>query len=802
MLSSVWEDVRYAGRLLARQPGFSVAAVILLALGIGANSAIFSLVDSVLLRPLPYKDLDRLYYLQVRDLTKGRPPALLSLPEFLDYESQARSFSSMAGLLHQPVTLTRGPDPVTVMSVFVSKNYLDTLGIKLMLGRPFLPEEYLPKKNQAVILTFGLWRSRFGGDPGVIGQTVRLDSELHVITGVLPELKGEAANVDLYLPMPYTRELLASRDRTMTVMVKLDSRASEQQAGHEIRAISRRQAEIHPETNAGLEAYLIPAMTDARGGATQSLGVLGVAVGLVLLICCANLASLLLVRASGRMREIAIRSAMGASQGRIFRQMITESVMLSMTGGCLGLLIAWWCVGAVKQWGLLRMPRLSDAAVNGNVLIFTFLLSVAAGVLFGSAPALQALSISLSRTLGEESRGSSGGTHRSVTRSLLVIFEVSLSVILLVAAGLLLRTYAGLVSIDTGFQPQRVLCMRTIMPTAKYESVDERSLFVRRVIQRLESLPGVTSAGGSGILPLSPANWAVDFSIEGRSHGGGISETAHYNSITPRFFETIGARMVRGRAFTDADDLTTQPVIIISESMASNHFPGEDPIGRMVRFELRQETTQARIVGVVRDISLRRLDEKPRAMIYQPYAQRTWSWLFFVARTNGDPSTLESASRRAIYETDSEVPVDRIVPMMRLVKRVMAQQELAMVLLTSFSALALVLAVVGLYGVMAMSVSQRGREIGIRMALGAHGTSILGLILKQGLGLTLAGLAAGLAVAPIATQALRQMLYGVKPLDAVTFAAVAVLLFVTSVAACVVPALRASRVDPGKALRE
>ncbi len=801
MLSSLWEDIRFAARLLARQPGFSASAVLLLALGIGANSAIFSLVDSVLLRPLPYKDLDRIYFLQVRDLVRGRPPAYFSAPEFLEYQGHVNSFAHMAGLLHQSVTLARGGAPVTVLGAFMTRDYLDTIGVPLILGRPFLPEEYDPRKNQATILSESLWRSQFGADPAVVGQTVRLDNEVHLIVGVFPELRGQVHVADLYLPIPYTPDLIARRDtRTMTVLAKLRDGATPAQASEELRAVSRRLAEAYPESNGGLEAYLIPAMNEVRGDAAEPLGVLAVAVGLVLLISCANLASLLLVRASGRMREIAIRSALGASQGRIFRQMITESVLLSMIGGVVGLCLAWWCISAVKQWGALKLPRVEGASVNGAVLLFTFLLSIAAGVLFGTAPAWQVLRLSLARTLGEESRGSSGALRRSLTRSLLVVSEVALSAILLVAAGLLLRTYVGLISLDPGFQANNVLCMRTILPSAKYETDESRAHLIRKVVQSLGRIPGVTSAAGAAILPMFPANWLVDFTIADGQNAP--PESANYNSITPQYFETIGARIIRGRGFTEADNEQTPPVVIVSESLAKRYFPNQDPVGRNITMRVRQETTTARVVGIARDIALRRLDEKPRAAIYQPHAQRPWPFFFFVVKTTGDPMSVAKTARQVIFDIDPEVPVDRLQPMSALVRRVMAQRELALVLLTGFSALALVLATVGLYSVLTVAVAQRAREIGIRMALGANGGAILRMVLIQGLGLTAAGLAAGLITAPLATQALRQMLFGVKPIDPATFGGVAALMFVTSAIACVVPARRASRVDPGKALRE
>lgn len=802
MMTSLWEDLRYAARLLARQPGFTAAAVLLLALGIGANGAIFSLVDSVLLKPLPYRDLDRLHYVWMRDTVHGGPPALLSVPELIDFEGQARSLSHFAGLHRQAVTVTLGAESFRVSGAFASKTYFDTLGVQVARGRPFLPEEYEPGHNQAVLLTEAFWRSRLGADSSVVGRTLRIDSEIHTIVGILPAMEGETRGADLYLPLPFTPQLLAARDgRTVTVVARLAPGATREQAQAELHAASLRIAAAHPDSNAGFEAVLEPVMEDVRQSAGQPLAVLAAAVGVVLLITCANLAGLLLVRASGRRKEIAIRTALGASQGRIFRQMITESVLLSLLGGAAGIAVAGWGVRAIKSWGVLALPRLELATVGVRVLLFTALVSLAAGILFGSAPALQALRLNLSSALNEESRGSSGGRGRSLTRSLLVVAEVALSVILLVAAGLLLRTYAGLTRLDLGFEPDRVLTMRVVLPSARYSGDTARSLFIRRVVSRLSTLPGVAAAGGASVLPLTPGDWRCQFVIDGS--GAASPETATYNAVDPGYFDSIGARIIAGRLFSAADTADSQPVIIVSQAFAARYFPGQNAVGRSLTLNLVNRSDRATIVGVVRNMAIRAPDEAPPAVLYQPHAQRPWPAFTFTIRSAGaDPSSLAGTARGVVREIDSEVPVDRVQPLSSVVARVLSGRQLAMVLLTAFAALAVLLAAVGIYGVLAVAVAHRSREFGIRMALGACPSDVLSLVFKEGLGLTAAGLLGGLAAAPLATYALRQMLYGVTFLDPITFAAVAALILVISAAACLIPARRAARTDPACALRE
>jgi putative ABC transport system permease protein len=801
-MSSITEDIRYSLRLLGRQPRFTAAAVLLLAMGIGANSAIFSVVDTVLLKPLPYQDPDRLYNVWTRNQAKNRPQSWFSPPEFRDYAERVRSYSHFTAHMPYQVTLTGSGEPSRVRALLISPGYFEMLGVAPSMGRGFVQEEFVSGRDQVAVLTESYWKDRFGADPGVIGKTIRLDEKLHVVAGILPELKGESRLVDVYLPLAFDADTGSIRkSRFLTVMARLKDGVSEQQASEELRAAAAGIASDHPESNAGWDAYLSPAVKEAQGEARQPLVVLSFAVGLVLLVTCANLANLLLVRSAGRQKEIAIRSSMGASQWRVFRQMITESVTLALCGGAAGLLVAWGVIRAIAKWGPDQLPRVQQATVDLNVLAFTFAVSLLAGVLFGMVPAWQVLRLNLAVSLREESRGSSGSSRKSLARSLLVVTEVACSVILLVGAGLLLRTFVALSNIDTGFRADHVLTLRTTLPSGKYADDPSRALYVQRVLERLSATPGVVAAGCTTALPMMQVNWMSEFTIEGKVEDNGQKESASYNAVSPGYFDALGARLKRGRVFAQTDTADAPPVVLISEALEKKHFSGEDPIGRYLNMHIGKFSSRAQVVGVVHDIAQLRPDEAPRVLIYQPHAQRPWPFLAFAVRTSGEPAAMAGVVRRAFFEVDPDLPVERVMSMLQLEERVLAQQRLALVLLMIFGGLAVVLATVGLYGVLAVAVAQRGREIGIRMAMGATSGDILKLVMTQGMGLTLAGLLGGMVAAPLASTAMKQMLFGVKPLDPVTFAGVALVVLLASAAACVFPARRAASVDPGTALR-
>lgn len=802
-MRSLFDDLRYSLRLLFRQPGFTTAAVLLLALGIGVNSAIFSVVDSVLLHPLSYFRPDRLYTVWTKNEARNRPQGAFSPPEFQEYARRQTNFSHFAAYMNYPATLTGRGEPVRVTTRLVSLGYLEMLGITPFLGRGFADEEYQLGRNQVALLSEDFWKERFGGDPSIVGKVLRLDNELHVVAGILPRIKGEGRTVDMYLPLALSPEAAASWDSAfLYVTGRLRDGVSSEQGLSELRSIGGAIAAEHPDTNKGTEPFLIAAEREAQGEARQPLLVIMAAVGLVLLVTCSNVANLLLVRASARHREIAIRSAMGASQPRVFRQMITESITLALLGGAVGLAVAWACVRMIGLWGGTLMPTLGRSHVNWLVVGYTFVISGVAGVLFGAIPAWQVLRLNLADTLRDETRGSSGGVRKGLARSLLVVSEVALSVILLVGAGLLLRTFVEISRIDIGFRMDHVLTLRTTLAEAAYPNDAARAQYVRRILERLQRVPGVEAAGVTSALPMMGVNWLADYTVAGRPAEVGARESATYAAITPKYLDSLGARMVSGRPLAETDTATAPPVVLVSEALAKRTFPGEDAVGKFLNMRVGRFKDHPQIVGVVRHMAHLKPDEPPRAVIYQPHAQRPWPFLAFAIRTAGEPMAMEGAIRRAFFEVDAELPVERVQPLEALLDRVLAQKRLALVLLMVFSVLAVVLAAVGLFGVLAVAVAQRSREMGIRMALGASGTDILKLVFTQGLGLTVAGIVAGLAAAPLASMVMRQMLYGVQPLDPLTFAAVALLVLAASSAACLFPAMRASKVDPGLALRE
>ena len=798
-MTSLIEDIRYALRLLARQPTFTVSAILLLALGIGVNSAIFSVVDSVLLRPLPYPNPESLYNIWTRNLPRKIPQNAVSAPEFMEYAANAKAFSHFAASFKLTATLTGRGRPTRVSVMEVSRGHLEMFGMSPALGRGFAADEFQLGRDHVVLLTENYWKTQFGGSPTILGETMRLDDELYVVAGVLPAAKGEIRGIDLYRPLTFPASVLTAWDsRFLYVTSRLRESVTQQQAASELTSIAERLAREHPESNTGYEAFLVPAVRDAQGDSREPLIVLSAAVGLVLLVTCSNLANLLLLRSAARHREMAIRSTMGASQARVFLQMITESLVLALMGGAAGLVVAWWSLRAIAQFGPANMPRLQDATVDYTVLGFTFCVSLLAGLLFGVVPAWQALRLNLATTLRDESRGSSGGIRKNRFRSLFVISEVAISVILLICAGLLFRTFAAISQIDTGFQPARVLTLRTTLPEARYSTPEARAAYVRKAIRQLESTPGVLSAGSTTALPMMQVNWRANFTVDGQA---GPRENATYNAISPNYLQAIGAVLTKGRSLIEADSADSDSVILISQALERRYFASQDPIGQYLKMQVGALTYRARIVGVVHDIAQLRPDEAPRVTIYQPHAQCPWPFLAFAVRTAGDSASMIEPLRRAFVEVDGNLPMERIQPLGQLLDRVLAQRRLSMVLLMIFSGLAVVLAAIGLYGVLAVAVAQRSREIGIRMALGAESEDILRLVLTHGLGLTAAGLGAGLAAAPLAGFAMKQMLYGVEPLDPMTYAAAAVVILVAALAASIHPARRAAKLDPATSLR-
>lgn len=802
MVSGLWEDVRYGFRQLAKHPLFTSVALLLLALGIGANTAIFSLVDSVLLRPLPYPEPEQLYFVRVRDLTGQQPASVPNLAEYLRLENGISSAEAVGALLGQPFNLRWKGRAALLFGGFVSPGYFRALGVKLLAGREFFPDEYQSGRNQAVYFTERFWRKWFGGDRSLIGQTVELERETHVVAGILPTFPGEFQSPDAVVPLPITREILEAYDRrSMIVAVRLKKGVKKEQADEEIRAIYRRLAEEIPQSSRNKEGYLVEGVRFFRGNVESPLAALSLAVGLVLLLACANLAGLLLARSVSRLREIAIRAALGASQWRIFRQIITESLLLALCGGAAGIAVAAWAIRFFRSWPRLRLPRIDQAELNWHALLFALAVSVAAGLLFGSAPAWSALRVRIAPALNEESRGSSGGPSRSWLRRVLIGAEVALCAVLLVGSGLLWRTYQRLSSVDMGFRPEGVLLLRIMMPTAAYPTDEARAAVQREVLERLRALPGVVHAGITAYPPLSTVDWPCRFRIPGHENAGEMQPSS-YNTISPGYLAAIGAKIVEGRDFSEADTLSSPRVLLISETFRRRYFPGENPIGRRMEYELLGERSEGVVIGVVSDVAFDRPDNVHRPVLYESYMQRPWPFPVFTVKAAGPLQQVSGMMTKTISEVARDVAVDQPSELKTRFERATGQQAAALMLFGVFAAVAVLLSAVGLYGVLALAVTQRKREIGVRMAFGATPAAIRAMILRHGLMLALTGVAAGLAAAPFAGMTLERMLYGVRWFDASVYAGVAALLAAVSLAAAAVPALRAASLDPAEALRE
>jgi putative ABC transport system permease protein len=792
---------RLSLRLLAKQPAFTATAILMLALGIGANSAMFSLVNGVLLRQLPYGDPQALFFLWNRNPGRQQPKAALSATEFLEFARNKHGLERISATFRYTATAKIQGVPQRVYTMMATPEYFHTIGVQPAMGRGFVAEEGLPGKDRSLVLGDACWRKRFGADASILGKSLTVEGAAHTVVGIMPPMAGDFQGAEMYLPLAFTEAHKESREgRFLTVIGRVRRGWTAKQAEESLRPVSAQLAQLDPVHQRGWEVWLTPVLSEVTSEARQPLFLLSAAVGLVLLIACANLASLLTVRASARRREVAVRAALGASRLQVAGQLIAESVTLALLGGMAGLAAAALLVKAVAGAAWVDLPRLDAVGIDPTAFAYTFGLSLFAALLFGAAPAWQTARVNIADVIREEARGGSGSIKRSRFRSVMVAGEVALTVVLLVAAGLLLRTFGNLGRIDPGFRAEGVLTFRTTLPQASYPEYPRRVAYVNGVLERIRSLPGVEAAGVTTALPMMGLNWRASVKVDGREPGG-PEETVSYNAITHGYLEAISARLVRGRFFTAADTLGSPPVVVVSEEFARLHFPGEDPVGRTVRMKVSKFESTPQIVGVVGNIRHLRPDEPPRAAVYQPHAQQPWQFLAFAVKTRGAPAGEAAAVRRVMLEVDPELPADSTMSLERLAESALARQKLALYLLSGFALLAVVLAAAGLYGVLAVAVAQRTHEIGIRMAVGATAGDALRLVLRQALVLTLCGIGAGLALAPLATRGMSSLLYGVTPHDPLTYAYAGAALIVVALAACLLPALRASRVDPAVALR-
>ncbi len=790
-------DLRYTFRTLIKTPGFTAVAILTLALGIGANTAIFSVVNAVLLRPLPYQEPGQLIRLWQSRRLPPAPHGPVSPPAFADWRRENHSFERLAAFCGGHANLTGDAEPARLESLRVSADFFAALRVTPQFGRAFLPGEDRAGAGRVAVLSDALWRRRFAADPKAVGRTLTLDNESYAVVGVLPAQFRFAGDAQVFLPLTFNGDEGANRGaHFLSVVGRLKPGVSLAQASTELTALAGRLGQEYAEDK-DWSVALLPMQEEVVGAMRTPLFILLGAVAFVLLIACANVANLLLTKASARQKEIAIRAALGANRTRIIRQLLVESVTLSLGGGVLGWLFAYWGLDLLRYVAADHLPRAQEVGLDARVLGFTLLVSALTGIVFGLAPAWQAARLDMNERLKEGGRGAAS-ERRNHTRGLLVISEVALSLVLLIGAGLLLKSLASLRAVDPGFRPGNVLTLQLSLPETRYARNEQRGAFVAEAVRRLEALPGVRAAGAASSLPLSGGMNSYSFEIEGGGAPAGEHLSAEQDSVTPNYFAALGMTLVRGRLFTAQDRASAQPVVVINETVARRFFPNQDPLGRRITIA---GPDPGAIVGIVRDVKQYALDRESPPHIYSPQSQKPDTDVTLFVRADGPPMNLASAARAAILGVDHDQPVSEVQPLERVLNDSVAQRRLTLWLLGAFALVALLLAAVGIYGVVAYSVARRTPEIGIRLALGAQRSDVLAMVFKQGMALTLIGIALGLAGAFALTRFLSTLLFGVAAADPATFALVSLALAVVASLACLIPARRATKVDPLAALR-
>src|SRR5215207_3613719 len=805
LLGTVWQDMRYGARTLVKSPAFTVVAVLSLALGIGANTAIFSVVNGVLLRPLPYPESGRVvavWHTPPQESFPGMKRFSVSPANYLDWKEQSRAFEQMAVYGYAGLSLSAGGDPVPVTGAAVSSDFFSVLRTQASKGRTFSPEEEQQGREQVVVLGHGLWQRAFGADPNVIGRAVTLNSRPYNVVGVMPTGFEFPAEAELWVPLAWDAAERQTRSiHDYLVIARLKPGASLEQARAEMNTISSRLEQQYPEENKGWGAVVIPLKEDLVGDVRPALLVLFGAVGFVLLIACANVANLMLARGANRRKEIALRIALGATRGRIVRQLLCESVLLSVVGGVLGLLLAGWGGQLLVRLSAGSLPNSAEVGVDAWALGFTLLVSLAAGVLAGVAPALQFSKHELSETL-KQGTGRGGGSVKQRTRKALVVCEVALSLILLVGAGLMIRSFWKLQNVNPAVATGNTLTMSVLLPSTRYPEPRQQLDFHDRVLEQLRALPGVVSVGSTTTVPLTGGGSKQPFTVEGRP-APPVSEQplAQTRYVSPDYFRAMGIPLKQGRAFEDRDREGSPQVVIISEAMARRFWPGENPVGQRLTASFHLQQGPREVVGVVGDVKSRGLDDDAAATMYLPFRQAPRPWITFVARTASDPQGFVQPVSKAVYAVDREQALSSVRTMEQVLAESLSGRRFNMTLLMTFAGLALALAAVGVYGVMNYSVMLRRRELGIRIALGARALDVLRLVLGQGLALTLTGVGVGMAGAYALTRLMESLLYGVTATDFLTYGSVSGVIILVGLLASFLPARRATKVDPMIALR-
>ncbi|MGH9850656.1 MAG: ABC transporter permease [Blastocatellia bacterium] len=817
-MQTLWQDLRYGARMLFKNPGFTLIAVLTLALGIGANTAIFSVVNGVLLRPLAYHEPEKIVTL----LHNGRQP--VSPANFLDFQANSQSFAQMAAAEAWGGTLTVADRAEAVSGLRMGAGLFELLGEQPLVGRALQAEDYQPGKDRVLVLSHKLWQRAFGGDPKIIGQQVMLSGESYTVVGVMPAQfqfpPFWATRAEMWRPLELSARATNRRGSSLRVFARLKPGVTLQQAQSEVDAMNKRLALAYPEANTGLNLLVDPLNEKVVGNVRLALMVLSGAVGFVLLIACANVACLLLARAAARQKETAVRVALGASRWRIIRLLLTESLLLSLSGAAIGILLAVWGVdwlttllaGNSSSFSV-RLPRLGEIKIDAMALGFTLAVSFVTSLLFGLAPALTASKPDLNQTLKESGRGTGGGRRR--LRETLVVAELALALVTLIGAGLLMSSFLKLQAVDPGFNPRNLLTMTVSLAGASQYVGPAREAFYRQLEDRLRALPGVESASAINHLPLAGDTWGTPVTIEGRPlppPGQEISVTFRVNR--PGYFRTMGIPLRGGRDFTERDTFDAPGVVILNETLARRHWPSEDPIGKRVTLDDPRDNSRATqwmtVVGVAKDVKQMSWTDAPSNEIYLPFQQSRGFYagtsvqfapMTLVVRTAVEAQSLAATAQETVRSLDRNLPVSNVVTMEQVIADTLWQQRFNLQLIGIFAALAMALAAIGLYGVMSYSVAQRAREVGLRMALGAQAGDVMKLVVGQGMKLALAGVALGLLAAVALTRLMEKLLFEVSATDVTTYAVIALSLMAVALLACWIPARRAAKVDPMVALR-
>ncbi len=810
-METLVNDIRFGIRSLLKHPGLTAIAVITLALGIGANTAMFTVVNAVLLRPLPYQQPERLVTIWEESPERDLYEMPVSFANFRDWADQTQTLQQISAYTFTNLNLTGAGEPARLSTVRCSANLFSLIGAAPAQGRTFLDEEDKDGANRVVILSHALWQNRFGSDREIVGRSLTLNNQSHTVVGVMPRnfqfpvgfgFLGKVLNdpTELYVPLAATSDEVRRGNYSFFALGRLKPGIAIEQARADMTAIERRLEEQYPGSNTGIGINLVSTQEQTVKAIRPALLVLLGSVMFLLLIACANIASLLLARGASRQKEMAIRSALGASRLRVLRLLLTESVMLSLVGGLIGWLLAIWGTAALMALAPDNIPRLNEIGVDARVFGFTLAISLVTGIVFGLVPAIHAAKPDLNEALKEGLKGATGSSAGKRTRSVLVAVEVALSLVLLIGAGLLIKSFFRLQQMNLGFNPENLLAVNLSLSSSRYPEEHQQTAFFQDALQRLGSLPGVRSAAASTGLPLTLDISGSDFRIEGHPEPkAGEEMIINTRSISPRYFETLGVPLIKGRDFSDRDKSDSPGAAIINNQLARTYFGAEDPIGKRISFDDRQSWMS--IVGVIGDVKQMGLESSAKPEVYFPYLQVAAPEMSLVVRTSSNPLNLAGAVKGEIQLIDKDMPIDDARTMQQLLGESVSGPRFNLLLLTVFAVVALLLAIVGIYGVMSYTVSQRTHEIGIRVAIGAQPNDVFRMVIGQGMRLAAIGVAFGLLGAFALTRLMTTMLFGVEPTDPATFIGIGVLLSVVTLAACYIPGRRAAKVNPLEALR-